>query len=166
MAATNRVPKECTVTDLIIILQLTQQRVSQLEKAQILRRLPNGKFDTYEAVRAFYEYKFCSSDELDYLEEKAKHEAAKRQLAELELAKRQDEVHEAADVEMVMTDMLTNIRSQLLALPAKMAPLLANRDKGYIAQELTVEIESRLTELSDYTPQMFDGGQANAAEDD
>ena len=90
--------------------------------------------------------------------EKALHEKAKRELAELELQKRKNEVHEAADVELVMTDMLTNLRSQLLGLPAKMAPQLANRDKDYIDQTLTDEIYARMTELSDYTPEMFTGG--------
>ena len=47
-----------------------------------------------------------------------------------------------------------------------MAPQLANRDKDYIDQALTDEIQSRLTELSDYSPDMFAEGDSNAAEDD
>lgn len=74
-------------------------------------------------------------------------------------------MHDAADVELVMTDMLTNLRNQLLGLPAKMAPQLANRDKDYIDQALTDEIQSRLTELSDYSPDMFVEGDSNASED-
>lgn len=42
--------------------------------------------------------------------EKALHEKTKRELAELELAKRRNEVHDAGAVELVMTDMLTNWR--------------------------------------------------------
>ena len=109
--------------------------------------------------------KNSDSDEAEYLEEKAWHERAKRQLAELELQKRKNEVHDAADVELVMTDMLTNLRSQLLGLPAKMAPQLANRDKDFIDQALTDEIHARLTELSDYSPGMFTGG-SNGTEND
>lgn len=154
MVARRTVPKECTVADLQVILQITQQRVSQLEKQQIIKRLANGKFDTCEAVRAFYEYKF-SKDSLDYKVEQALHEKAKRQLAELELKKQLNEVHEAENVRIVMGDMLSNTRSQLLGLPAKMAPRLAHRDADYIAGELTQEIEDRLSELCDYRPNLF-----------
>ena len=71
------------------------------------------------AVSAYYEYKYADKDETTYLTEKARHEKAKRELAELELQKRRNEVHDAADVELVMTDMLTNLRNQLLGLPLK-----------------------------------------------
>lgn len=154
MAIKRTVDKECTVADLQVILQITQQRISQLEKQQIFKRLANGKFDTYEAVRAFYDYKLAK-DDLDYKVEQALHEKAKRQLAELELQKRKNEVHEAENVKLVMGDMLSNLRSQILGLPAKMAPVLANRDAEYIALEMTKEIEDRLTELSDYNPNLF-----------
>ena len=87
--------------------------------------------------------------------EKALHEKTKRELAELELAKRRNEVHDAEDVQIVMVDMLTKLRSQLLGLPTKMAKLLAERDASYIDAALTQEIEERLKELSDYSPTMF-----------
>lgn len=154
MSIKRTVDKECTVADLQVILQITQQRISQLEKQQIFKRLANGKFDTYEAVRAFYDYKLAK-DGLDYKVEQALHEKAKRQFAELELQKRKNEVHEAENVKLVMGDMLSNLRSQILGLPAKMAPVLANRDAEYIALEMTKEIEDRLTELSDYNPNLF-----------
>lgn len=155
MAIKRTIAKECSVADLQIILQLTQQRISQLEKQQILKRLANGKFDTYEATRAFYEYKLSTKDTIDYKTEQALHEKAKRQLAELELQKRRNEVHEAENVRIVMSDMLSNLRSQLLGIPAKMAPRLADRSADYIAGELTQEIEDRLTELCDYSPNLF-----------
>ena len=36
-----------------------------------------------------------------------------------------------------------------------MAPVLAGQTEAYIMQSLTDEIQSRLTELSDYRPDMF-----------
>ena len=165
MATRRTIDKECTVADLQVILQITQQRISQLEKQQIFKRLANGKFDTYEAVRAFYDYKL-SKDGPDYKVEQALHEKAKRQLAELELQKRRNEVHDAENVKIVMGDMLSNLRSQLLGLPAKMAPVLANRDADYIALEMTKEIEERLTELSDYRPNLFSDETVEGIEGD
>lgn len=144
--------------ELAKLLNITQRRVNQLAEEKIITRQPEGDFVLPEAIAEFYSFKFQSDEAIDFMAEKALHEKAKRELAELELQKRRNEVHDAADVELVMTDMLTNLRSQLLGLPAKMAPQLANRDKDYIDQTLTDEIHARLTELSDYSPDMFTGG--------
>lgn len=144
--------------ELAKLLNITQRRVNQLAEEKIITRQPEGDFVLPEAIAEFYSFKFQSDEAIDFMAEKALHEKAKRELAELELQKRRNEVHEAADVELVMTDMLTNLRSQLLGLPAKMAPQLANRDKDFIDQTLTDEINARLTELSDYSPEMFTGG--------
>ena len=144
--------------ELAKLLNITQRRVNQLAEEKIITRQPEGDLLLPEAIAEFYSFKFQSDEAIDFMAEKALHEKAKRELAELELQKRRNEVHDAADVELVMTDMLTNLRSQLLGLPAKMAPQLANRDKDYIDQTLTDEIHSRLAELSDYSPEMFTGG--------
>ena len=144
--------------ELAKLLNITQRRVNQLAEEKIITRQPEGDFVLPEAIAEFYSFKFQSDEAIDFMAEKALHEKAKRELAELELQKRRNEVHDAADVELVMTDMLTNLRSQLLGLPAKMAPQLANRDKAFIDQALTDEIHARLTELSDYSPEMFTGG--------
>ena len=144
--------------ELAKLLNITQRRVNQLAEEKIITRQPEGDFVLPEAIAEFYSFKFQSDEAIDFMAEKALHEKAKRELAELELQKRRNEVHDAADVELVMTDMLTNLRSQLLGLPAKMAVQLANRDKDYIDQTLTDEIHSRLSELSDYSPEMFTGG--------
>lgn len=166
LAVKNKPAKRGSSADLADILMITTRRVNQLVDEEVLTREPEGDFILPAAVAAYYEYKYADKDETDYLAEKARHEKAKRELAELELQRRRNEVHDAADVEMVMTDMLTKLRTQLLGLPAKLAPQLANRDKDYINQELTDEIHARLTELSEYNPEMFDGGAGNAAEDD
>lgn len=165
MAGKNKPQKRGSTADLAELLMITTRRVNQLVAEEVINREPEGDFVLPTAIAAYYEYKNSDSDETKYLEEKAWHEKAKRQLAELELQKRKNEVHEAADVELVMTDMLTNLRSQLLGLPAKMAVQLANRDKDYIDQTLTDEIHSRLAELSDYSLGMFTGG-SNGAEND
>lgn len=141
--------------ELAKLIGITQRRINQLAEDKIITRQPEGDFILPEAIAEFYSFKFQNEEAVDYLAEKAKHEAAKRQLAEIELSKRRNEIHEAADVELVMMDMLTNLRSQLLGIPAKMAPVLADQDKGFIDKALTDEIQARLTELSDYSPTMF-----------
>lgn len=166
MAGKNKPQKRGNTADLAELLMITTRRVNQLVSEEVISREAEGDFILPTAVAAYYENKYSNVEETDFMAEKALHEKAKRQLAELELRKRNGEVHEAADVEMVMTDMLTNLRSQLLGLPAKMAPQLANRDKDYIDNILTDEIHARLAELSEYQPNLFTGGSIDEAEND
>ena len=144
-----------TSADLARLLGITDRRVRQLTEQGVLTRQAEGDFIFPDAIEEYYAYKYKNDEEVDYMAEKALHEKTKRELAELELAKRRNEVHDAADVQIVMTDMLVNLRSQLLGLPTKMAKLLAERDAGYIDAALTKEIEERLAELSNYSPTMF-----------
>lgn len=154
--------------DLARLLGITDRRVRQLTNEGVIKRRPEGDYDLTQSIQAYYEFKLMPDEEVDYNIEKALHERAKRELAELELARQRGKVHAASDVEAVMTDMLTNLRSNLLALPTKLAGTLAQRDQAYIAGVLEAEIEDRLTELSDYSPELFtpDGAIINEEEDD
>jgi phage terminase Nu1 subunit (DNA packaging protein) len=155
-----------TGVDLARLLCITDRRVRQLVTDGIITKQPEGDYLLPEAIAEYYAFKYKPDEAVDYMEEKALHEKAKRALAELELAKRRNEVHDAEDVQIVMVDMLTNLRSQLLGLPTKMAQQLAERDAGYIDKALTKEIEERLSELSDYSPTMFDMEAAADEEED
>jgi hypothetical protein len=99
----------------------------------------------------------------NYWEEKALHEKAKRELTEIQLAKIRGKMHDAKDVELVMTEMLTNLRTQLLGLPSQLAPQLAGKSQEDIFTRLNEEIESRLNELKDYSPSVF---ESERVEDD
>lgn len=155
-----------TSVDLARLLGITDRRVRQLVNDGIVSRQPEGDYFLPEAIAEYYAFKYKPDEAVDYMEEKALREKTKRELAELELARRRNEVHDAEDVQIVMVDMLTNLRSQLLGLPTKMAQLLAERDAGYIDKALTKEIEERLSELSDYSPTMFDVEAASDEEED
>ena len=163
-------PKTQTLTggtsQLAPLIKITQRRVNQLVEQGVLTKRAEGDFDLPDAIEAYYTFKYADKDELDYIEEKAKHELAKRQLTEMEVKRRRHELHDAADVEMALTSMLTNFRNQLLALPSKMAGLLVGRSREEIDERLAAEINSRLAELSDYSPTMFDGEATDDEEED
>lgn len=97
-------------SELAKLINLTDRRVRQLADTEILTRQPEGDFILPEAIEEYYIYKYKTEEAVDYMAEKALHEKTKRELAELELAKRRNEVHDAGAVELVMTDMLTNWR--------------------------------------------------------
>lgn len=141
--------------ELARLLGITQRRVQQLTEMKVITRQPEGDFLLPEAIAEFYGFKYKTDESVDYMAEKALHEKAKRELAEMEVRKRQWELFEAADIKEVMTNMLVNFRTQFLGLPDKMSPQLANRSAGEINALLNQEITAELVEVKDYAPDLF-----------
>lgn len=105
-------------------------------------------------------------EDIDYTTEKAKHERTKREIAEIQLAKLERRVYDAKTVELVMTEMLSTLRTQLLGLPSKLAPQLEGMKKEDIYTALTKSIEECLMELSEYTPDLFTEEVTGGADDE
>lgn len=156
-------PRQITVsqTNLGKALGITTPRVNQLIKEGIVFRDDNDTNGAVFLVRSVQAYtamtaKNTPSDEdVDYMEEKGKHEKVKRELAELKLAKEEANAYDAKTVELVMIEMLSNLRTQLLGLPSKLAPILENQPKEAVYSRMTEEIEAKLAELSEHSPDMF-----------
>lgn len=159
-------PRQITVsqTNLGKALGITTPRVNQLIKEGVVVRDDNdtnGAVFLVESVKAYTALiskgsgKPTSKDDVDYMEEKGKHEKVKRELAELKLAKAEANAYDAKTVELVMIEMLSNLRTQLLGLPSKLAPIVEHKSKEEVYERLTEEIEAKLAELSEYSPEMF-----------
>ena len=94
--------------------------------------------------------------ELDLEEEKALHEKVKRHISELKLQTMRGELHKSGDVERVMTDMLVAMKTKLLAMPAKLAPVLvARHDIDFVRNAVSREVMEALNELKEYNPKDF-----------
>ncbi len=148
------------------IIGVSDRRVRQLGEEGIFVRAAKGRYKLAESVRNYIlTLKLTNDsnnipsvdDELDLEQEKAKKERINRLIAELKLAKMKGEVHSSKDVENVMTDMLSSFKSRLMNLPAKVSPIITDRDTGYINDYLTNEILNILMELKDYNPESFYG---------
>lgn len=93
---------------------------------------------------------------------KADHEEVKKNISALKLRKMRQELHEAADVEAFLADMLTRFKNRLLSLPSKIAMQIAGeQDINTIVRALTKGFHEALDELSDYDPDSIDGGEAD-----
>ena len=157
-------PKKITVsqTNFARAIGVTAGRVNQLiQEGVVLRDDKDARGGVYlvQSIRNYDALKSGSSgadgDDLNYISEKARHERIKRELSELRLAQNEASVYDARTVEMVMIEMLSNLRAQLLGLPAKLALVLDGRSKDGIYQTLTDEIEEKLSELGGYEPSLF-----------
>lgn len=167
-------PRQITVsqTNLAKTLGITTARVSQLIKEGVVFRDDDDKSGAVmlvKSVQAYTQYKGGSDagdDDTDYMAEKAKHERVKRELSELKLAKEEANAYDAKTVELVMVEMVSNLRTQLLGLPSKLAPIVEHMDKEEIYKRLTEEIETKLLELSDYSPEMFTSETVESSDPD
>lgn len=158
-------PRQITVsqTNLGKALGLTPPRVNQLIQQGIAIRDEKDERGAVFLVKSLYNYwrdKFSSKsagdeDDVDINRERALREAAERKIAELKLAKMESRAYDARTVELVMTEQLSNLRTQLLGLPTKLAPILAEKSRDEIYEILTTEIKEKLAELSEYSPAMF-----------
>lgn len=171
-------PRELTVsqTNMAKALSLTQGRIGQLVKSGVMIRDDTdrmGGVKLVESMKNYYQFVAPPSasggdddEDIDYTTEKAKHERTKREIAEIQLAKLERRVYDAKTVELVMTEMLSTLRTQLLGLPSKLAPQLEGMKKEDIYTALTKSIEECLMELSEYTPDLFAEEVEGGADDE
>ena len=138
-------------------LSLTQPRIHQLIEEGVIIKDDTGAVLVVErAYPLTDEEKLDAGDDYLNLElERARHERIRTQISKLKLDKMNGLVYDSKVVEMVMVEMLSNLRTQLLGIPSKMAPLIEGKSKEEIYTDLTSEIESKLTELSEYKPELF-----------
>lgn len=155
---------ETTGDGLAKTLGISRRWVHQLTNEGILQKSPNNKFNVADSVRRYCEYlrsgqtekKTDSQNEL--IQNKTKYEDVRHQIASLKLARMKNQVHDAGDVERVLTGMLATFRTKILAIPAKVSLQLANKPKNDIMSTLSGELREALTELSEYDPAMFTAG--------
>ena len=136
-------------------LGLGTTRINQLIDEGILVRdetSKTGQVMLLDSLRNFFLSKNANlgdgANNVNFWKEKGLHEKAKRELAELKLAKARGELYEAATVEGVMSEILTNFRSKLLGLPAKYAAQLEGKSRAEIYQTLNSAVEENLSELA------------------
>ena len=77
------------------------------------------------------------------------HERAKRELTEIEVAKRRGELYEAGIVENFIIEILTNFRNKFSGFGAKLALQLEGRSRAEINKILNNETDELLNELAD-----------------
>lgn len=167
--------KKITVTQrqLASAFGVTPGRVNHLISDDVVVKDKDSKSGAvllYESVKRYWSGKkneeVSIEAELDLTRERAKHERTKREIAELRLAKMENRAYDAKTVELVLTEMLSNLRTQLLGMPSKLAPQLEGKPRGQIYEIMTRELEERLSELSEYSPELFTEEEIEADDED
>lgn len=150
---------EITTGQLAKVIGKTTRWVNELTQSGVFVRASRGKYLLAENVQRYIKHiqnRIEQDTEVDYHKEKASHERAKRQKAELELQIMRGELHKSSDVEIVMNDMIAVFRSKILGLPSKLAPQLVGKSEiPIILDILTRDVHEALSELAEYDPQLF-----------
>ena len=144
---TNRIDAEIrliTVTQkqMSKALGLGTTRINQLVDEGILVRdetSRSGQLMLFESLQNFFLSRGTGStdESVNFWKERGLHERAKRELAEVKLAKTRGELYESSIVEQTLSEILTNFRTKLLGLPSKYAPRLVKKTRGDIYKTLT-----------------------------
>lgn len=141
------------------ILGLSERRIQQLAKEEILIRISHGKYDLPTSIQKYIDYikeQSKTGEELDKVTEETLLVRVRRQKAEIELDIMQGNVHLSEDVEKVMNDMLSSFRAQVLVIPGKAAPqLIGMTEIEPIKAILKNYIHEALQEMSEYDPAAF-----------
>lgn len=157
------------------IFGVTDRRIRQMAEEGIIVRVAKGRYNLVESVKNYILSLKLAVDsagndnpdgELNFEEEKALHERVKRHISEMKLQTMKGELHKAENVKRVMTDMLSAFKTRVLNIPAKVAPILEDRDAGYIKERLTAEVTETLNELKDYDPADFYSDEYAEGEED
>lgn len=142
------------------------QWIRQLTRENVLAQVSRGKYNLAESIQSYIDFAAGSAGQsdkdLNLNKEKALLTRAKRIMAEKELKTMDGELHRSEDVEKVMTKMLMNARSRLLAIPSKAAPLVIGNDEiGHVQEIIKKEVYEALNELANYDPGMFSPGSGS-----
>lgn len=137
-------------------LDLSGNEIEYLTKAGIISYKTGKTYDFEDSVKAlitYYKEKVGEGENgtADYATERALLMRAKRKEQEYETGLKEGELHKAKDVELIVTKMLMNFRSRIMAVPSKLAPRLTKEnDTNAIYEILKEAMDDALNELSDY----------------
>ena len=147
-------------------LSWTKQGMPYIRRADRDQGIP-WVFDTAEVIRwRERQAARAASGEtpLDFVKAQTRKMAAEAELAELKLAKERSDAVSIRDTEKVWSELVTNFRAKLLALPQRLAPILVDQhNERVIVNLLQEEIHQALDELSRTTIDVNPYGQKTHA---
>lgn len=110
------------------LLDLSERRVQQLSREGVIPKAERGQYDLVGAVRGYVVYLRdqavrAQAGAPDFAVERARLIKARADLAEMEAHGRRGDLLPAPSVEAAWTAVLARLRSRLLVLPDRLAPL-------------------------------------------
>lgn len=148
---------------LAAIVGKTSRWISELHREGVLKQVSRGKFVLGQSVQDYIEHLMGGKEDtkkprlIDY---KTEHEKTKAEKARLELEQIKGRLHDAAQVEMLLSDLILTTKSRLLAIPSRIATECENESASMVEAVVKREIETALATLAKYTPAQ-NGGESD-----
>lgn len=145
------------------IFGVSTRRIDQLKAEGVIKSEGRpARYDLLPTIQAYIKYlsdraygreknEKDASLETQRLEGDARIKQAKAEREELRLKELRGELHNAADVEVIVTDSALYLRSMLMALPGQLAVDLSKMDSAAeIADRIKVAVYRILNNMADY----------------
>lgn len=143
-------------------LGISSRRVRMLREEGLFQTAKDARgYPLETCIQEYIEYKVNAETgrraSISKEKVQAEHEEVKKQISVMKLRKLRRELHEAADVEYYLSDMLARFKNRLLSLPPKMAmEVTGEKDMNRIIQILQKDLLETLEELSEYDADEID----------
>ena len=131
-------------------LGISERRVRQLRDEGVIAEAGPGLYDFKSTISKYITYLGGASRET-LNAERTKLTAEKRKAAEMENDLRRGTLKQTEDIKTALKTVFLNVRSRMLAIPAKLSPALADKggDRDAIYDALKNAIREALEDLSD-----------------
>ena len=154
-------------SDLAEVLGLTVQRIGQLAKDEVIVARSqmddeghmSRQYDLASSVQGYIKYMMTASSkdpkaekrEQEKAEAEIKYKKAKARKAELEVGELEGKMHRSEDVELVVGDLISMMRGQLMALPGRLASRVVKLESvAKVIQVIQSEVYDTMNRLADY----------------
>ena len=141
------------ITAIAKLLKLTERRVQQLAKDDIIPKAERGKYDLISSVHGYIDFLKAKAGGEFTIEEVNKNKnkliKAKAELAEIEKMKATSELIPQEEVKRTWLELIHKLKQKLLSIPNKVSPILINiKNTNQIKLILQEKIYEALYEIS------------------
>lgn len=147
------------------ILGFTARRIAQLAQDGVIVPISRGKYSVADSIQRYIRYitKDAVKDEDIQIEKQKRIAEAdlkkhKAEMAELQLKQMKLQLYDAEDIEAVISDIIYSFRSNLMAMPGRLAvELVGIETAAEMSKIILAEVSRILEDLSryQYDPKVF-----------
>jgi phage terminase Nu1 subunit (DNA packaging protein) len=152
--------EKCSVKKLARIFNITEVRVQQLAKMEVIVKTERGLYDLWLSVKGYIRYLQdrtgkksggIDGDENSYETQRTRVYKARAEILEAQSQAIQGQLHDAACITEVVGEGLANLRAKMLAIPNTAGPRVADEsDPNKCAAMIETLIHEALAECSKY----------------
>jgi len=141
------------ITAIAKLLKLTERRVQQLAKDDIIPKAERGKYDLVSSIHGYIDFlKAKAGGDFtaeDVIKNKNKLMKAKAEIAEIERMKATGELIQKEEVKSTWLELINKVKQKLLSIPNKVAPIVVTiKNTNEIKLILQDKIYEALYEIS------------------